>query len=129
MLCQLSCRYHKIKNFTRLLHGTVFVDKGMCADTVIHWKEGNPHAHILPTTRPFKENGDWGNKEKKVYKLDGYGEQATTRRKWYQKLEDAMRNYGSEYVLTDLSQTRKWRKCGETVKNHVNQYLQPENHI
>ena len=42
-----------------------FVDKGMCADTVIHWKEGNPHAHILLTTRPFKENGDWGNKEKK----------------------------------------------------------------
>lgn len=42
-----------------------FVDKGMCADTVIHWKEGNPHAHILLTTRPFKENGDWGNKEKR----------------------------------------------------------------
>ena len=51
-----------------------FVDEGMCVDMAIHWKEGNPHAHILLTTRPIKENGEWGAKEKKVYKLDENGE-------------------------------------------------------
>ena len=51
-----------------------FVDEGMCCDLAIHWKDGNPHAHLLLTTRPLKENGEWGAKEKKVYKLDENGE-------------------------------------------------------
>lgn len=36
-----------------------FVDKGMCADFAIHDRDtGNPHAHILLTVRPLKENGN-----------------------------------------------------------------------
>ena len=45
-----------------------FVDKGMCADFAIHDKEdGNPHAHILLTTREVTEKGfckknrDWNS--------------------------------------------------------------------
>ena len=35
-----------------------FVDKGMCADVAIHDKgDGNPHAHILLTTREVTEKG------------------------------------------------------------------------
>ena len=35
-----------------------FVDKGMCADIAIHDKgDGNPHAHILLTTREVTEKG------------------------------------------------------------------------
>ena len=52
-----------------------FVSVGMCADWSLHDKgDGNPHAHIMLTTRPFKENGEWGAKEKKVYELDWNGE-------------------------------------------------------
>lgn len=51
-----------------------FVDKGMCADWSLHDKEdGNPHAHIMLTTRPIKENGSWGDKKKNGYKLDANG--------------------------------------------------------
>jgi len=59
-----------------------FTDKGMCADINIHEgkykpnrferrhgiiKPDNPHAHIMVTTRPIKENGEWDYKTKKEY--------------------------------------------------------------
>lgn len=51
-----------------------FVDKGMVADLSIHDKgEGNPHAHILLTMRPFDEKGEWGSRYKKEYILDEEG--------------------------------------------------------
>jgi len=51
-----------------------FTDKGMCADIAIHDnKDGNPHAHIMLTMRPFNENRTWGAKFKKVYHLDESG--------------------------------------------------------
>lgn len=35
-----------------------FVANGMCADVAIHDTDGhNPHAHIMLTVRPLKENG------------------------------------------------------------------------
>jgi hypothetical protein len=48
-----------------------FVDKGMCADFAIHdTGKGNPHAHILLTTRDVSEDGfckkknrDWNKKD------------------------------------------------------------------
>ena len=52
-----------------------FVDKGMCADFAIHDRDtGNPHAHILLTVRPLKENGQWSAKCRKVYDLDERGQ-------------------------------------------------------
>ena len=51
-----------------------FVSKGMCADVAIHDKQdGNPHAHIMLTTRAFNSDGTWSKKEKSVYKLDMEG--------------------------------------------------------
>lgn len=51
-----------------------FVKSGMVADVVIHDKNnGNPHAHIMLTMRPFDENGEWGAKAKKEYILDKKG--------------------------------------------------------
>lgn len=53
---------------------TNFVSKGMCVDIAIHDKKnGNPHAHILLTTRPIKADGSWGTKEKKEYARDENG--------------------------------------------------------
>jgi ATP-dependent exoDNAse (exonuclease V) alpha subunit len=52
-----------------------FVSAGMCADICVHDKnDGNPHAHIMLTLRPILENGEWGDKQKKEYILDGRGE-------------------------------------------------------
>ncbi len=47
---------------------TQFVSDGMCADVCIHDTDGhNPHAHILLTIRPLKENGGWQSKTEKEY--------------------------------------------------------------
>jgi hypothetical protein len=52
-----------------------FVDRGMVADVSIHRDvEHNPHAHIMLTVRPFNENGEWGSKQKREYRLDENGE-------------------------------------------------------
>jgi len=51
-----------------------FVKNGMCADVAIHDKgDGNPHAHIMLTVRPFEKDGTWGEKTKKEYILDRNG--------------------------------------------------------
>lgn len=45
-----------------------FVADGMCADAAIHDTDGhNPHAHIMVTVRPLKENGAWQQKTEKEY--------------------------------------------------------------
>ncbi len=47
---------------------TNFVADGMCADVAIHDTDGhNPHAHIMLTVRPLKENGTWQQKTEKEY--------------------------------------------------------------
>lgn len=52
-----------------------FVRQGMCADWALHDKgDGNPHAHILLTTRAIKPDGEWASKQKSVYKLDAVGQ-------------------------------------------------------
>jgi len=52
-----------------------FVSVGMCADICIHDKNnGNPHAHVMLTMRPFGPGGEWGGKQKKEYILDRRGE-------------------------------------------------------
>ncbi|MGI5919335.1 MAG: MobQ family relaxase [Christensenellales bacterium] len=52
-----------------------FVEAGMCTDVCIHDKgDGNPHAHIMLTLRPFEQDGLWGAKSRKEYVLDKNGE-------------------------------------------------------
>ena len=51
-----------------------FVSAGMCADFTIHDKgDGNPHAHIMLTMRPFEPDGTWGSKSRKEYITDKNG--------------------------------------------------------
>lgn len=51
-----------------------FVSKGMCADFAIHDKnDGNPHVHLLLTTRSLNTNGEWMCKQQKNYELDCNG--------------------------------------------------------
>ena len=47
-----------------------FVADGMCADVAIHDPHPpghNPHAHIMLTVRPLRENGTWQHKTEKEY--------------------------------------------------------------
>lgn len=51
-----------------------FVDKGMIADVALHDKaDGNPHGHIMLTTRALKKSGKWAPKQHSEYKLDQNG--------------------------------------------------------
>jgi Ti-type conjugative transfer relaxase TraA len=45
------------KELVREFVQTNFVDEGMIADVNIHTKKGNPHAHVLLTTREVSEKG------------------------------------------------------------------------
>ena len=45
-----------------------YVKDGRCAEFAIHDKgDGNPHVHVLVTTRPIDKNGQWEYKTEKVY--------------------------------------------------------------
>lgn len=59
--------------FMRDFVQTTFVEKGMVADYSIHWEQGNPHAHVMLTTRDItpeglgKVNESWNRKEFLLY--------------------------------------------------------------
>lgn len=94
-----------------------FVHKGMIADICFHDKgDGNPHAHIMLTVRPFNEDGSWGSKQKKEYILDENGEKIYDKKK---------RQYKCKSVPTtdwnDRGNVEKWRKTWEEL---CNKYLE-----
>ncbi|VYU74202.1 Mobilization protein A [Eubacterium limosum] len=111
-----------------------FVNEGMCADWAIHDKgDGNPHAHILLTMRPIKENGQWGAKERKAYALDAEGQripiidpetgqQKVDRRncRQWQRVTVQANDWNSQ------DKAEKWRAAWADV---CNQYLHPEEQI
>lgn len=59
------------------------VSRGMIADFAIHQPDKedggipNPHFHILCPIRPIKDNGKWGYKQRRVYRLDEDGNRIT----------------------------------------------------
>ena len=65
-----SDQIETVRDFVKRL-----TDQGMCADWSLHDKgDGNPHAHIMLTTRSIKPDGTWAPKSRKVYDLDENGE-------------------------------------------------------
>ncbi|HGQ0871283.1 TPA: MobQ family relaxase [Streptococcus pneumoniae] len=97
-----------------------FVKVGMCADIALHDKnDGNPHAHILLTMRPFNEDKTWGAKSKKEYILDENGEKI--------KLKNG--NYKTRKINTvdwnEQDKAEEWRKAWADI---TNKYLE-ENSI
>lgn len=97
-----------------------FTDKGMVADISIHDKgDGNPHAHIMLTMRPFKEDGTWGAKSKKEYVLDKQGE----------KIKLPSGEYKSNKVSsTDWDKKETLLKWRENWAKDCNKYLEREGH-
>ena len=91
-----------------------FVDAGMCADFAIHDKgTGNPHAHIMLTIRPIREDGKWGAKCRKVYDLDSQG----------QRIPDGKGGWKSHREdTTDWNQrgnAEKWRAAWAAYTNRA----------
>lgn len=91
------------------------VAQGMCADWSLHDKgDGNPHAHIMLTTRSIKENGEWAPKSRKVYDLDAEGN------KIFQKVDKTGRKQYKSHKedYNDWNQTERveewraaWAQC------------------
>jgi len=90
-----------------------FVDKGMCADVCVHDSgDGNPHAHLLLTMRPFNEDGTWGDKFRKEYDFDANGDKIYDRK---------TRRYKSRAASTidwnDRTKAEEWRSAWADAVN------------
>lgn len=97
-----------------------FVEKGMVADLCIHDSgDGNPHAHIMLTMRPFKRDGTWGEKAKIQYVLDEQGS----------KIKLPSGGYKSKRINTTdwdkRENVEEWRELYATI---VNKYLERYGH-
>lgn len=117
-----------VRNFAQSL-----ADEGMCIDVNIHWKDGNHHAHIMGTTRPIKSNGEWGQKEKKAYKLDENGNKipqidpktgeqkigARGRKMWQRETVE----------VNDWNRSEKVEEWRERWAEYCNYYLKKEHQI
>lgn len=109
-------------------------DEGMCVDVAIHDKgDGNRHAHILGTTRPIKENGQWGQKEKKDYALDENGERipVINPETGQQKLDSRNRKQWKRITVqaNDWNKTEKVEEWRERWARECNKYLEKNNRI
>lgn len=112
-------------------------DEGMCVDVSIHWKDGNHHAHILGTTRPIKENGQWGQKEKKDYAKDENGQRIPIiDPKTGQQKVRVRKGKGEEKLwqrvtveANDWNKTEKVEEWRKRWANECNKYLSQEKKI
>ena len=124
--------YELADKFVRDFIKRNFVSKGMCAEYAIHDSvnekgERNLHVHILLTMRPILENGEWGEKSRKVYKYDKDGnkikkkngrydcttekttdwDEKENAKKWRQDLVDSINRVADEIGIED--ERWEWR--------------------
>ena len=114
-------------------YAKMLTEEGMCVDAAIHLKVGNPHAHLMCTTRKIKADGTWDQKEKKVYALDEFGNkiQVIDQETREQKIGARGRRIWKRVTVAanDLNakeNVEKWRKMWS---EHCNAYLEPEQQI
>jgi len=87
-----------------------FVDKGMCADICLHdTGEGNPHAHIMLTMRPFNTDKTWGAKSKKEYILDDYGERIRLKSGEFKSRKISANDWNEQTKAEEWRED--WAKC------------------
>lgn len=114
-------------------YAKMLTEEGMCVDAAIHLKVGNPHAHLMCTTRKIKADGTWDQKEKKVYALDEFGNKIPVidQETREQKIGTRGRRIWKRVTVAanDLNakeNVEKWRKMWS---EHCNAYLEPEQQI
>lgn len=97
-----------------------FTDKGMIADWSIHDKgDGNPHCHILLTTRELDRDGNWKPKSRKEYDLNEAGE----------KIKLPSGEWKSHKVdLNDWNKTETLERWRENWAKEVNRELERNGH-
>ena len=113
---------------------TNFVDAGMCADWSIHDKGvGNPHAHIMLTTRAIKPDGIWAAKETKTFALDENGNRIPLidKKTGAQKIGRRNEKLWKRIMMqsndwNDKTKAEEWRKSWADI---CNRYLEPEQQI
>lgn len=124
-----------LKEMKNLVAGyaKMLTEEGMCVDAAIHLKVGNPHAHLMCTTRKIKADGTWDQKEKKVYALDEFGNKIPVidQETREQKIGARGRRIWKRVTVAanDLNakeNVEKWRKMWS---EHCNAYLEPEQQI
>lgn len=101
-------------------------ERGMCADWSLHDKgDGNPHAHIMLTTRSIIEDGKWAPKSRKVYDLDETGERI------FQKVDKTGRKQYKSHKedYNDWNATERVEEWRAEWANVCNKYLQAEKKI
>ena len=108
-------------------------NEGMCVDVAIHWKDGNHHAHIMGTTRPIKENGQWGQKEKKDYAKDENGQRIPIidPKTGEQKVDSRNRKQWKRVTVeaNDWNKTEKVEEWRKRWANECNKYLSQEKQV
>lgn len=114
-------------------YAKMLTEEGMCVDAAIHLKVGNPHAHLMCTTRKIKADGTWDQKEKKVYAFDEFGNKIPVidQETREQKIGARGRRIWKRVTVAanDLNakeNVEKWRKMWS---EHCNAYLEPEQQI
>lgn len=99
--------------------------QGMCADWSLHDKgDGNPHAHIMLTTRSIKPDGTWAPKSRKVYDLDENGEKIfqkidKTGRKQYKCHKEDYNNWNASERVEEWRAA--WAECCNARLTEQNQ--------
>ena len=95
-----------------------FVSKGMTVDFAVHDPDKecpNPHFHVLCPIRPILENGEWGEKEKRVYVLDEQGNRVRNEKGRYVFNAVSLTDWGKKETLMH------WR---EEWANYVNRVFE-----
>jgi hypothetical protein len=83
----------------------------MCADICIHDKgDGNPHAHVTLTMRPFEPDGSWGTKQKKEYILDQQGEKIYDPKKRQYRCRSVPTTNWNEQTKARINKLNEWLK-------------------
>jgi ATP-dependent exoDNAse (exonuclease V) alpha subunit len=97
-----------------------FVSAGMVADVCIHdTGNGNPHAHIMLTLRPFNKDKSWGSKQRKKYILDCNGNKIYDKNK---------RQYKCKSIpATDWDEQSKAEEWRSAWAESVNAILEQQN--
>jgi len=96
-----------------------FVAAGMCADICIHDKgDGNPHAHVMLTMRPFDEGGAWGAKQKKEYILDPQGKKIYDRKKRQYKCKSIPATDWNEQTKAEEWRAAWAQLCNQTLEQN-----------
>lgn len=89
-----------------------FVEKGMVADVAIHLDdEKNPHFHVMLTTRPFDEQGNWTIKSRKIYLYDEEGNPLYTKSGFRANRKENVTDWDSKETM------QAWRKGWADLTN------------